>query len=431
MSSYDSLLPPSYDTDVLVVGAGPAGSACALWLARAGLGVILVDQHAFPRDKICGDGLIPDAHAALKKLGVAQRVAAKAQAVSHVGCIGPRGGRVDVPGRLSVLPRLILDDILRQAAVEAGARWLPLARLESLVDDHYGGRVGGAIFKVRGKTQENSRTLSSRWVVLATGAVPQALMAADMCTRRSPSGVALRGYVKNVSMREKLTSMDVVWHRKLGRGYGWIFPCGHGVFNIGVGLSHSHASDKDGRDAMADVNLREVFDEFCRVHPQARELVAGGEWLSPLKGAPLRCSLEGAKLSRPGLLVTGEAAGSTYAFTGEGIGKAMETGMLAAEAIIEHGGMADLPLDERISLDIDARVRAQYELQVSALKPRFDLYERANEVNERPWLIDLLLWRARKSPRILRRMSAVLEEKGNPGNLVSLRGILRLFLPLR
>ena len=65
--------------DVLVVGAGPAGSACAQALARAGLDVVLVDQHDFPRDKVCGDGLIPDTHAALKRLGVYEEVAALAQ----------------------------------------------------------------------------------------------------------------------------------------------------------------------------------------------------------------------------------------------------------------------------------------------------------------------------------------------------------------
>ena len=68
---------------------------------------------------------------------------------------------------------------------------------------------------------------------------------------------------------------------------------------------------------------------------------------------------------------------------------------------------------------------------MGALKPRFDLYERANRVNELPWLTNLLIWRANRSPRILRRMAAVLEEKGNPGNLVSLRGLTRLFLPIR
>ena len=79
--------------DVLVVGAGPAGSACAQRLARDGVHTVLVDQHDFPRDKVCGDGLIPDAHAALRTLGVHDEVMAQAQPARHVACIGPRGGR--------------------------------------------------------------------------------------------------------------------------------------------------------------------------------------------------------------------------------------------------------------------------------------------------------------------------------------------------
>ena len=67
---------------------------------------------------------------------------------------------------------------------------------------------------------------------------------------------------------------------------------------------------------------------------------------------------------------------------------------------------------------------------LAALKPRFDLYERANKVNDHPWLADLLIWRANRSPRILQRMAGVLEETGNPGNLVSLRGLAKLFLPI-
>ena len=94
-----------------------------------------------------------------------------------------------------------------------------------------------------------------------------------------------------------------------------------------------------------------MFERFCAVHPAAKELMASGEQLGPLKGAPLRCSLEGARFSRPGLLVTGEAAGSTYAFTGEGIGKALETGILAAETISTA----------RDTMMTDAQARAHYE----------------------------------------------------------------------
>jgi geranylgeranyl reductase family protein len=395
--------------DVLVVGAGPAGSACAQLLARGGRDVLLVDQHDFPRDKVCGDGLIPDAHRAFARLGVLEEVMALAQRVRHVGCVGPRGGRVDVPGSLAVLPRRELDHVLQRAALRAGARW-QVAKFETPLVQ--GDRVCGARLRMGGTSVD----VQAQWVVLATGAVPQAMTAAGLCERRTPSGIALRGYVRNPAMVGRITALEVMWHKRLSKGYGWIFPCPDGVFNIGVGLAHSH---DDG--PMADVNLRSMFDRFCEIYAPAADLMSSGEQLGPLKGAPLRCSLEGARFSRPGLLVTGEAAGSTYAFTGEGIGKAMETGILAAETIAEA----------RDTLLTDAQARVRYEAALAALKPRFDLYERANRVNEHPWLADLVIWRARHSPRILKRMSAVLEEKGNPGNLVSLRGILRLFVPIR
>jgi geranylgeranyl reductase family protein len=405
--------------DVLVVGAGPAGSACAQLLARAGVHTVLVDAHAFPRDKVCGDGLIPDAHTALQRLGVYDEVMAQAQRVRHVGCIGPRGGRVDVPGRLAVLPRRQLDDIICRAAGRAGAQLHAPARFEAPLVD--GERVTGARLKIGGAVQE----LRAQQVVLATGAVPQALIAAGLCERRTPSAVALRGYVHHPAMAGRISALEVVWHKRLRKGYGWIFPCRDGVFNVGVGLAHSHSKQVDGRQTMQEVNLRDMFAAFCQVYAPARELMRGGTLQGDLKGAPLRCSLEGATLTRPGLMVTGEAAGSTYAFTGEGIGKAMETGMLAAKALIDARTAA--PADPA---GYDA-AHAPYAAAIGALKPRFDLYERANRVNEHPWLADLLIWRANRSPRILRRMEGVLEETGNPGNLVSARGIARLFLPIR
>ena len=397
--------------DVLVVGAGPAGSAAALTLARAGLDVVLVDQHTVPRDKVCGDGLIPDAHNALRKLGVLDAVMAVAQPSSHVGCIGPRGGRVDVPGALAVLPRKQLDDIVCRAAVAAGAKMFAPARFVAPVE------AGGAVVGAQLHHGQSTREIRAPWTILATGAVPQALLAAGMSERHTPSGVALRGYLKNDTMAGRIDKLEVVWHRAVSPGYGWIFPCRDGVFNVGVGIADSHDEHRNGKLTKREGNLREVFDAFARVYAPARELLAGGHWLSPLKGAPLRCTLEGARYARAGLLVAGEAAGSTYSFTGEGIGKAYETGMLAAEAII----------DGRRQSQGDAAVRAAYEAALLGLKPRFDLYARANAVNRHPWLADLLIWRANKSARLLRRMSGVLNETSNPGHLVTVKGIVRLF----
>jgi geranylgeranyl reductase family protein len=393
--------------EVLIIGAGPAGSACARVLAQAGLDVLLVDQHPPGRDKTCGDGLIPDAHQALARLGLLDEVMRRAQPVSHVGCIGPRGGRIDVPGLLAVLPRKELDALLLQAARDAGARF-EQARFEAPIEE--AGRVVGARLKHGDEIVE----VRARWVVLATGAAPKALTAAGMCERHTPSGVALRGYVKAPAMVGKIKALEVVWDKCVQPGYGWIFPAPDGQFNIGVGVTDSHR-DLGGKGHKKDVNLRAIFDAFVTKYAPAAELMRVGELVGELKGAPLRCTLTGAKWSRPGLLVTGEAAGSTYSFTGEGIGKAMETGMMAADALLKH-------------TDDDRTARQAYEASLKALKPKFDLYERANRVNAHPWLADLLIWRAKKSPRLLQRMSGVLNETSNPGNLVSVMGLARLFL---
>ena len=393
--------------EVLVVGAGPAGSACARALALAGHDVVLVDQHPFPRDKVCGDGLIPDAHRALKRLGLLDEVMALAQRVQHVRCIGPRGRHIDVPGTLAVLPRRELDLVLARGAAVAGARMHAPLRFVAPIEDAQGTVVGARLLGEGGE-----RELRARWVVLASGAAPLATLAAGMCERRTPSAIALRGYVKNDAMVGRITELEVLWHRRVKPGYGWIFPCRDGVFNIGVGVSHSHRPDWRGRHRMPDVNLREVFAAFTEVHPPARALMAGGTLLGELKGAPLRCSLAGARIARPGLLVTGEAAGSTYALTGEGIGKALETGLIAADALRGTG-------------DAEA-LCARYRAAIEALRPRFEVYERANGVNARPWLVDLLVWSARRSPRRLQRMSGVLEETHTPGNLISARSFARL-----
>jgi flavin-dependent dehydrogenase len=384
---------------------------------------VLVDAHAFPRDKVCGDGLIPDAHQALRKLGLFDAVMAAAQPARHVGCIAPRGGRIDVPGELAVLPRRQLDDIVCRAAVAAGARMFAPLRFTGPLEE--AGVVCGATLK----HGETTRELRARWVILATGAVPQALLAAGMAERHTPSSVALRGYVKNDAMVGRIDKLEVVWHRALAPGYGWIFPCRDGVFNIGVGIVDSHSQRRRGKLIKRELNLRQVFDDFVRLYAPARALLQGGQLLGPLRGAPLRCSLDGARYTRPGLLVTGEAAGSTYLLTGEGIGKAFETGIHAAEAVLAGwaAGQGDARGDAQRDAQRDAQVRADYEARLLALKPRFDLYARANVVNRHPWIADLLVWRARKSERLLRRMSGVLNETSNPGHLLTAKGLLRLF----
>ena len=417
--------------DILVVGAGPAGSACAIELARVGLDVLLVDQHDFPRDKICGDGLIPDSHAALRRLGVLQEVLACAQPCTHVRAFGPSGLSVDVPGTLAVLPRRELDHILVRAAQRAGARLATPWKLAAMLRDE-SGRVIGVQLRPAGEAAGEAgagpgpapggarevgevREVRARHVVIATGASPQGLVASGLCERREPSAMGLRGYVHHPGLRARIPHLEVAWYRPVKPGYGWVFPCPGDVYNIGVGIIDSRGSSAR---TVRDLNLREVFDEFVKLHAPARELMNGGTFVSPLKGAPLRTSLKGARVAAPGILVTGEAAGSTYSFTGEGIGKAMETGLLAADALraAREQGLSEEALG------------ALYAQGLRALKPKFDLYEKGNRVNHHPWLGDLLIRRARKSQRLRNRMAAVLEERATPAQLITLRGLVKLFI---
>ncbi len=444
--------------DVLVVGAGPAGSACAHELARAGWDVLLVDQHVFPRDKVCGDGLIPDCHRALRHLGVYEQVAALWQPVGAVRCVAPLGHHVDVPAPLAVLPRKALDELLRQHAVAAGARFAapwrfeaPLEatdRAEAHVEDRVENRMAQRVVGARLRQGNIAHEVRCDWVVLATGATQQAMLAAGLCERRTPSGMALRGYVQLAAdaprdLRATLDTMHIVSHKRLRGGYGWIFPAPDGRYNIGVGVSDSHHANGRKRD----VNLRASFQDFCALHPPAKALLQHAQWVGDLKGAPLRYSLRGARRSRPGLLAVGEAIGSTYALSGEGIGKALETGILAARCLVaqrsdpDPAAGVDVAGVDVAGVDVagvhaagvhaagaDDPVCRSYQAAIDTLRPRFDLYERASQMGQRLWLLDVMIWRARHSERVRRGMAGVLQETSSPDRITHWRGLLRVLV---
>ena len=312
--------------------------------------------------------------------------------------MAPSGSHIDVPGELAVLPRRELDALLCTAAVEAGARMVAPARFIHPLRDA-AGRVVGARLGHDGQT----RDVWCRWLVLATGATPAALLSAGLCERRTPSAMALRTYVRHPGMAEEIPNLRFVWHRRIRGGYGWIFPAPDGTFNIGAGLLDSHTEENKAR------NLRELFQDFLAIDPIAARLMREGEVLGELKGAPLRCDLDGARWTAPGVLVTGEAAGATYAFTGEGIGKAMETGIAAAESLTA-------PAAE------DEAVLSDYRRRLDALRPRFEMYRKAASFNRHPLLVSIVIWRARRSQRVVDRLSDILNERRMPGSLLSWRG---------
>ncbi|MEY3707692.1 MAG: hypothetical protein RL585_2249, partial [Pseudomonadota bacterium] len=219
--------------DTLVIGAGPAGSSCAHWLARHGHDVALVDQHRFPRHKVCGDGLIPDTLEVLKRLGLFEEVMAQAQCVDHVRCIAPSQQYVDIEAPMAVISRWLLDELLVKAAVKHGASFHEGMRFEALHRDPMQAHaVTGAWFRTSG----DPVFIKARQVVLATGASSSALEAAGVKHRRAPSAMAMRTVIRHPGLGHVVKGLQVIWHRSLSPGYAWLFPMPNQAYNLGVGV---------------------------------------------------------------------------------------------------------------------------------------------------------------------------------------------------
>ena len=323
-------------TDVLVVGAGPAGSAAAAWLARRGLDTVLADAAVFPRDKTCGDGLTPRAIEELNRLGLTDWV------LSHGTNKGLRaagfgqelmlpwpGGSLPAYG--SAVPRTELDAKIRQVALDSGAVPVEGARAVDVERDA-AGRVTSVVFELKDKSRH---TIACDRLVVADGVrSPLGRVLGREWHRGTAYGVAARSYVKSGRSDDQWISSHLELRGEDGEilsGYGWIFPLSDGEVNLGVGTL---ATSK----RPANVQLRPLMEYYASQRRTEWEL--GDELRMPTSALlPMGGAVSGVAGKNWALI--GDAAGCVNPLNGEGIDYGLETGRVVADLMASRDDLSE------------------------------------------------------------------------------------------
>ncbi len=322
--------------DVVVVGAGPGGSSAAYFLARAGARVILLDKETFPRDKTCGDCVSGSALKQLDRMGLNGWIETE-------GFHAPSGVRIGAPnGELAVLeiasrsnqtfrfgrtiPRRKLDTALLGVATAAGAQFMAGARATGTsVED------GSANVYVvaNGKTQ----TLRCQIVIAADGT--KGSFSHSVGLQEGPLvGVAVRAYLAGDDHCENF--FDMFYEADIVPGYGWVFPVGHGVCNVGIGMTVMQANGN---------SLKGQLQEFISTNPHVLDRLPNHKVVEGPHGASLYWSFRPKRAYRDRLLAVGDAVGLINPLTGSGISKALISGEIAAQCAHDAVASGDCSAD--------------------------------------------------------------------------------------
>ncbi len=322
-------------TDVLVVGAGPAGSAAAAWAAKHGLSVVLADAAVFPRDKTCGDGLTPRAISELMKLGLEDWLRGhtvnqglRAHGFGQTLHLRWPGG--NLPDWGSAVARTELDDHLRTLALDAGTVGVEGARA---IDVRWNGdRVAAVIF--RGDSGEFE--IECKRLVVADGVrSPLGKVLGREWHRDTVYAVAGRSYVDSGMSNDPWISSHLELRGEQGEilsGYGWVFPLGNGTVNLGAG---SLATAKRPADVAIKPLMQAYADRIREDFQLSGELRMPTSALLPMGGAV-------SNVSGPNWALIGDAAALVNPLNGEGIDYGLESGRMVADLLVERSDRADL-----------------------------------------------------------------------------------------
>ena len=316
--------------DVVIVGAGPAGSSCAMKLANSGLRVALLDKATFPRDKTCGDALSVDVINQLEMLSPNLPVAFEKMqdkiASYGVKIFSPDHNHVDIPfiykGNKShgyISTRLSFDDLLFSEAKQT----INVTVFENCTVSKV------AVNADKTNIQTSQGIFEAPIVVGADGAhsiVSKFL--GDIKVEKNHYSAGLRIYYENVHSFHEENFIELHFFKDILPGYLWIFPLADNKANVGIGMLSSTVSKKK-------VNLKDTLTNLLKTHPHLVERFKDAKPLETIKGYGLPLGSKKRNLSGDRFLLTGDAAALIDPFSGEGIANAIRSGRVAAEHLIK------------------------------------------------------------------------------------------------
>jgi menaquinone-9 beta-reductase len=314
----------SFDCDVLIIGAGPAGATAAYYLARAGVNVWLLDKEVFPRDKVCGDFVGPVGLLELSYMGVTRDADfLKSNKINFASLFlnaqeivaAPIPAITDLPPYGRVIPRKQLDQWIVNAACAAGARLMEACTLKQVEL-----RQHAVVATV--EQSKKSAQFRARLLIAADGS--NSMVARSLRGYAPPDHdriVAVRAYYENVDGPSDRA--DLYFSAASFPGYCWLFPTGEGMANVGVGVAAQ--TIPDGKFALKSL-LQRLIDSDQALAQRLRH----SRMIGKISGWPLTTYDHRLPIVWDRVMLTGDAAGLINPLNGEGIQYALLSGRWAA-----------------------------------------------------------------------------------------------------
>lgn len=387
-------------SEVCIIGAGPAGASAALFLAKKGIPSIVIDKASFPRDKVCGDACSGKVSWVLRKLDpTIETTFSKApQNLPSWGVkfYGSQNNELKVPFKLNFNKEVDQAPGFISKRIDFDMQLIALLKKEELItfieNTPITGyqRVGEEIVL---RNEKLAFEITAKVVLAADGAysnVAKKLMNLDIPDKKNSLG--LRAYCKGVEGLDAEGFIELHFLKELLPGYFWIFPLANGEANVGLGIRADVQKKKR-------INLKQVFEEIITTHPVLSKRFKNARFSDKIRlhGLPLGGH---SKISSDQVILLGDAAALIDPFTGEGIGNAMISGMLAADVVAANYNAHTYTAKNLSKYD---------EIVYKRLGSELNLSQSMQDLTNYPWLFNFVVNKARKNKELQETISCMFE----------------------